>query len=655
MYTIKLTQYAFDNTYTNARLFDNKAERDAYFENLQGYTFNKDVNFIARDIIATDIDIKVEPQAPLFTLLNYNYCIVKNETETLYFYIRKSEQLSANLIRCRLENDIIQNYLYDTEFSDCMITKAHLNRFIDNGDGTVSFDGSATSKLFEREELKDVSKRLLNRQKLLIHQDLAENSDLNKWLYDNVIAWCYMSISQGTYKTGTGETEETTTYVGVKKQQEINSQINYGNSLFCFPITKQDYRIYIKDIVNTEHLLSADALTWFLGFNNGFANVFSLKLSIKPPFDLKEWATNEYTINNNKLTINANYQFTENKTMTVGNHQEYWAFGPSGFLNIKYDDPTPIKATLYDTNILPKLTFDKTDIIDSNRNIIYNPKLNNSDYKSLQLTFAGNSYEYDIQKLNDANPEFEYYEMLTSDITKALLQYKPKTDNNIFNINYGKSFNGFTYTNDLSIPFAKGVDDQYFANNKNAFLSFQNTQTLSNFKFGVQTVKGLASSIASMSPSNIAQFGIGLGASMVEHAVQLQYEQAQFNLSIDNMRSAPETLANINGNAILISSIAEFGIYIEIYEAIPNELEIANNITYDKGFVYNQYDNIKNHINTRKYFNYIQANIENIQADLSNDIKLRMRQIFANGIKFWHTDDIIFNKENYERSLEANG
>ena len=87
MYTIKLTQYAFDNTYTNARLFKNKTERDSYFENLQGYTFNKDVNFIARDIIATDIDIKVEPQTPLFVLLNYNYCVVKNDKETLYFFV----------------------------------------------------------------------------------------------------------------------------------------------------------------------------------------------------------------------------------------------------------------------------------------------------------------------------------------------------------------------------------------------------------------------------------------------------------------------------------------------------------------------------------------------------------------------------------------
>ena len=121
---------------------------------------------------------------------------------------------------------------------------------------------------------------------------------------------------------------------------------------------------------------------------------------------------------------------------------------------------------------------------------------------------------------------------------------------------------------------------------------------------------------------------------------------------MNNMKNAPDTLSNANGNAILNTTIADIMPYYEIFVALDNELKIANDISYDNGYVYNRYAKVKDFANTRKYFNYISATITNVIGDVSNEIKNLYRQILANGIKLWHTDTINFDKENYEIWLE---
>ena len=277
-YTAKLTHYAFDNTYTNARLFASKAERDAYFVNLVGYTQNTLVNFNARDILATDIIVKVEPNAPLFNLLNYNYCIIsgytdnqiekidgidrvkdgEQPTEVFYFFIKKSVQESGGQIRLYLENDIIQNYWYDIDFAECMINRAHLNRLEASTGNLVKFRGNADSDLFERENIKDVAKRLVSRQRLKMKVDQNATSNLNDWLYDNIFAWCYIFISQGEYNIfnfSTGTTEPHNLYYTAIG--EDNNQINYSHVAICAPIYNSTSKIKISDANNTTYTIDA--------------------------------------------------------------------------------------------------------------------------------------------------------------------------------------------------------------------------------------------------------------------------------------------------------------------------------------------------------------------------------------------------------------
>ena len=69
------------------------------------------------------------------------------------------------------------------------------------------------------------------------------------------------------------------------------------------------------------------------------------------------------------------------------------------------------------------------------------------------------------------------------------------------------------------------------------------------------------------------------------------------------------------------------------------------------GFSLNIIDNINNYF-IRKYFNYIEANIEVIDAPISIDEKNRIRNLFDKGIRFWNSDNIQYTLENYEGWLD---
>lgn len=679
-YTAKLTHYAFDNTYTNARLFETKTERDTYFDNLAGYTQDELVNFNARDILSTEIIVKVEPNAPLFDLLNYNYCVI-TQTENdavvakLYFFVKRSVQESGGQIRVYLENDILQNYWYDVDFSECMINRAHLDRF-EQGDTNfeVKFKGGADSDLFEREDIKDVAKRLINRGKLkpIIDESNEGNNDLNTWIKENVIAWAYVMVSARSTTTGTGEGDilsytdidgtfaAVPTTIGQETPEYADAQITYPYMTFCFPITKKNKILRVRNLLSDKYVkIDFNGLNGFLDRNRGYAFVHTIKLSAKPPFfpqDFTSGVGTNYIVEGDVLTINGNGQ------IGLGvNWRTFIDLAQNDFHGLfiyERDYIKPVTFELDISQILPRTTFDKEEIVGANKNIMFNPKINNMDYKSLNIIFCGNTLAFDIQKLNVEKPKFLYYETIGADITKAVINYKAPNNDGVFNESYAKSFNGLIINNDLSLPIANSQYDTYLANNKNAYLSFSNTQKLTAAQGLIGALGGLlglssatASSVAGAG-GNIAAASASLGNGLINTALKLNYDRAQFSLSMDNMKNAPDTLSNANGNAILSTIITDIAPYFEIYSALENELKIANDIAYDNGYTYNRYGQVKDFVNTRKYFNYIQASVENIIGNISNEVKLLLRQILANGIKLWHTDNIQFEKENYEKWLE---
>ena len=92
--------------------------------------------------------------------------------------------------------------------------------------------------------------------------------------------------------------------------------------------------------------------------------------------------------------------------------------------------------------------------------------------------------------------------------------------------------------------------------------------------------------------------------------------------------------------------------YICEYESIEKESQQADNDMFMNGYSFDQLGNPKDFMNIRKYFNFIQADIDVLGGiPISNDVRNNLKQRFANGIRFWNSDTVQYDFENYENNL----
>ena len=710
-YSLALIDNEFDGTSENTRWFDSQAEQQNWYQT----RINKGADFDSieapnlNNLVLTNQVYKNTRNYDIFDLVNKNYAIIKviKGENTQYFYYRVTNaDIGANgQVIYTLQLDGVQTWLFrdDLIIDDSFISKAHLNRWVNKGDGMVSFNGRAYSVLFEREDARNLPKRLTQRKKLkILAFEKEANSAINDWLNKYIFCWVYVLVGTTTMKivnmnNGNDidhEFKSTYTYYGSR------TEVKYGFKLLCYPIYKQpgtggEY-IKIKDVTKDKEIfISSDGFDNFVK-QNGYNDIYSVKLSVKPPFNSARNAYFNMTIDdNNCLIIGGTIQTDGTIAVTEGSvkfgleaiasHQtrlDETHYSYDGMFDISEDSSKPYYFDLDLT--MPKMTFNiLDDIVGKRRNKELNPKLNSMDYKYLRVTIGGSSFDFDIQKLNNVKLRFSYTEMITADVTKGILRLNTVSNNDIFNDEYAKSFNGFSFTNDLTLPYSTSAYETFIANNKNAYLSFQAQQNYISestniaqkygaINFGMSQVENFSNLIKSA----VAQDDAGVlkatsgvigdtakfGASMAEITertnLNLNYQKTQFDYTIDNMKNAPDTLANANGNAIFIASVAEFGIYAELYEGLDTELESANDIMFRDGYNLNRFEennkSIKDYCHTRKYFNYIQATLGNIHGvPMSDAMRADLKNRFANGIRFWHQDTIDYSMENYELNLES--
>ena len=658
IYSIKILNYNFDKDYDNVRLFENKDAQSRFFDNIQNATKLDNVNFICKDLINASVTFYTNDFISLKTLLNYNYAVITNNenNEKLYFFINSIEQGSGGLIILNMTIDVFNTYIFDITFSKAQIERAHVDRWIKTGN-TLNFNFNENSNLFEREQIKDLSKRLTYKERMLAHYDMTVNSQLNQWLNDNIECWVYVYISSGQYNriNSDGETvknwyidninyaKTTTDYTSIVSSQKG------GTAVLCYPIYKGQNQIKFKNNAtgNVEATIW-DSFGWsgFRTENN--VTPYAIKYSLLAPFKFDNYTN--YTINGD-LIIGADI-YNGSSYINYKNLQiEKTTLAGNIIALVTYQDISqPVKMTVN------KLTYDKdiavSEIIANSNLTKYNPKMYNSDIKSLSIKINGNEYEYDIAKINSNNPTFNYYEVLTPDVTKSLLVLNPP-DNSIYVKATANNYSGLMATQDMSILFSNTKLDEFLANNKNAFLSFQTNQVFAGVKGIAGAVAAGATTRALGGPTNPVLAGVNVASSGVNTATNLIQNSIQFGLTIDNMRSAPNTLVNANGNAILLNAIQELGCYLEIYEAIPYEQDMVNDYIRYYGYTVNIIDDLHKYFNSRKIYNYVKTNVNNIDGPISNNVKDIFKEMFNRGVRIWHIDDIDFNKSNYEVILDG--
>lgn len=712
-YSLALIDNEFDGATENTRWFDSITEQQEWFATriANGANYDSIDAPNLNNLVLTNQIYKNTRNYDIFDLVNKNYAVIKvnkgDNTPQYYYYKVANADIGANgQVIYTLQLDSIQTWLFRDNLiiDDSFINKAHLDRWIENSDGTISFNGKADSKLFEREEIRNVATRLVARQKLKLFT--VAGNEVNDWLNKKIICWVYVIV---------GTTKLKITNISGGNAEDIEHEfkttfsrfgdadfIDYGFKLLCYPLYKADLdslnfdgQIKVQNIAATKVVyLNSDGFRAFAD-KNGLNDVYSIKLSVKPPISF----SNNYTqiaVDGEDLVIRGIVQ--DDGTMAISQGADSSTVPPTasidrlfaseqksvsgtnhiynGMFDIFSDSSSPIYFDLDLT--LPQITYSKADVVNKPKNKKFNPKLNSVDFKSLRLTMAGSFFDIDIQKLNKSTMRFSYNEMITTDVSKGILRLFSVDNDNIFNDDYKNSFNGFLFTNDLTLPYSTSAYETFIANNKNAYLSFANQQSqyeqmqqLSRTQRGVTSVVSAGKNIISGAVSGGFSGAISGAVSGLADTINtridnefdkkktnmtLAYNQTQFDLSIDNMKNAPDTLANANGNALFISSVAEFGIYAELYEGLDTELESANDIMFRDGYSFNRFNEngktIKSYCHTRKFFNYIQAVLGNIHGvPMSDTMRADLRNRFASGIRFWHQDTIDYSMENYERNL----
>lgn len=672
-YQIALTNVPFDNSYKNVLRFDTRSEQEAYFQTNTLFSNSPDVNFNVGSLYATNVVYDGNENENINELLNKNYCIVKDKRENAtikyyYYFVTNAKQDCDNRILLALELDIFQTYYIDILFSDSVIYKAHLNRFVDNGDGTVSFDGTPTSKLFEREDIQNVAKRMTKRTQIDIYNTGYE--DLDEWLNKWVLCWEYIYLDP-THDftiygiTTGGEDQRKIAPISYSYFEGGSGQIESQISCICVPIfkTKPNYfptiRFQQLDGTGTT-IIDFNGLDYFLEHNNGNSYVYAIKLSYTPPFnqyDTRYEISNQgenYPILTFKGYIEdlASIMYTNLGVSMLRtsstNDNENISYGVLR-LNSQGNKNLLLKSKNY--TVSKDLTFNKNDIINSNKNVKYNPKLLASDYFNLRLSDqTENGFDYDYQKLNQKTLNIQSIEALTPDMSKRYISFL--SQGGIYIPENSQNLVGFINNNDATLILATDAYKSMLANNKNFFL-----QNALNRE--IDYAKGLVG--GTMSIMNQAMSGNFLGAfstaitSGVNLGLDYQKSKITEQLTVDNLKNAPASIQSAKGNVVFELMYSPNGIIVEEWDIIDNEKEMINDYMCLYGFTYNRVDNVKNVDNIRKIYNFVRADIETINSSnfsISETVRKKFRECFANGVRFWNIDTFAYNKENYERWLE---
>lgn len=707
-YQIATLNTPFDSTYLDVVRFDTRADQQTYFNVSELFNGAPFINFDPKTLLNTDI-YYVMPDGVPAEMLGHNYCIIKDNAAEVtpayyYYFIKQSEFDAGKQVHLTLELDIFQTYYIDTKFQDCFITKAHLNRFIKRSNGNLYFDFTPESNLFVREEITGAPKRLINLEECDISYPSTIPSVLSTFLRTHVAGWAYVYLkkNESGYKfqhaldsTRTPESGFTETSVFGYDFNGGGNDLNGAYNVFAVPIfktpqsstTQTQWRVKYAGDESNGNTIGVTGISGFIK-DNGSSDILAIKFSHLPPWN-PEYSFSDFTItvnstgriltmeypDNDQSIITSNGGFRINGTQTADvfyiNSQKIAA---NCFLFASFD------ADKIESNggvAMPLLAGFSANEVKGKRNIKYNPKIYSQDFSEMVVFMGSSSASFDFTKLGKNYARFKYSEGMTPDIMRATLSLTHDDDDPGVYIEESENEAALSITQDTTMPFAENQLDTYLANNKNFYqqrdinLSYQEKVAGTNFGFGLagNIVSGIFGGIGAtqakgrlfktMLGENAVKAGLGMAQTSVNYGLALEgieNQRIQSDLTLDNMRNAPQNAQGVNGNMFTLFNLNKYGIYAGFYQALKRDLAAADDQMFIYGYNYNRIDNVKNVDNIRHYFNYVRANLTTMSTPfgMPDEVHDAFRQLFERGLRMWNVTDQMFKyeKENYENWLD---
>lgn len=121
-----INAYNMDTNYNHTPWFTSKQQQSYYFTQRTVKTIDNS-NYHRKDG-----NYRVD--MTLYELNNVNYMIVRNENNETYFYfIIDKIYINEGMTELILQLDVIQTYMFDIAFGDCLIEREHIERWDENG------------------------------------------------------------------------------------------------------------------------------------------------------------------------------------------------------------------------------------------------------------------------------------------------------------------------------------------------------------------------------------------------------------------------------------------------------------------------------------------------------------------------------------------
>ena len=705
-YQIATLNTPFDSTYLDVVRFDTRAEQQTYFNVSELFNGAPFINFDPKTLLNTDI-YYVMPDGVPAEMLGHNYCIIKDNAAKVtpayyYYFIKQSEFDAVKQVHLTLELDIYQTYYIDTEFQDCFITKAHLNRFIKKSNGNLYFDFTPKSNLFVREEITGAPKRLVNLEKCEMSYPAVLPDDLASFLRTQVSGWIYVYLKRNesgykfqhaldsTRTPESGFTEKSTFgYAFSGEENDLSGAYNvFAVPLFRDPQTVWEVKYVTPDDETYSNSISESGLAGFIR-DNGTSDILAVKFSMLPPWD-PEYDFSDFTITTNMGHTRLTMQYSKQVESIViadggfrinGTYTSNVFYINSQRLYKNYSLLASFDADKIDANggiSMPFFAGFAASEVKGDRNIKYNPKIFSQDFSEMVVFIGSSNTSFDLTKLGKNFALFKYSEGMTPDIMRATLSIKHDDDDPGVYIEESENEAALSITQDTTMPFAENQLDTYLANNKNFYqqrdisLSYKEKVAGTNFGFSIANSiigGGLGAAGAQL---NKTAFGRGLGAaksvvgagmgiiqSGINYGLSLEgieNQRIQSDLTLDNMRNAPQNAQGVNGNMFTMFNLNKYSIYAGFYQALKRDLAAADDQMFIYGYNYNRIDNVKNVDNIRHYFNYVRANLTTMSTPfgMPDEVHDAFRQLFERGLRMWNVTDQMFKyeKENYENWLD---
>lgn len=620
-----LISIKWNNSYLNVPYFRNVTQRDTYFNNLLQNVETKTINFDFGNFLFANIVVN--------NYKNENYCVIKRDNLSYYYFITNATYLSVNQYKLTLECDVMTQYVAgckeNKSISKCLIHRAHCDRFRDLGNGKVIFNVNNSSHIIEPESKFEK----ITKQRHEIKIKYSSNQQLNQWLQDNILGWQYMYIDVNhNYKvTGSSSGHATVPYPQIYEKTYGKRVYRVGGTLFtdeyslcCTPIYKNiNNAIYINDSTN-KILTKIDGLEWFRKQNEDNSYIYNIKYSVTPPFNFDE-CIGSFTLSDNDLFINQTcLQDPSNNLFT---YFDFGLFDVDSFGDVdKVDDYLYRQHSLFTNlnyanvvcegvNTSVQFEFNKSDL-KGNRNVAFEPKIL-VDCKSVTLRDSSNG-QFVYPALYIGNNVIQPYYSESMSITNNNYYLRiggagiiPNSDKN--------NWNGVANTVDYSQQIANNSYAEFVANNKN-FLLTKGINMLTN----------------------------GLQGSVLGTASEL-YNVWQ---GLDNLENKPNSMRNTN-DSVELNLLVNNGLKLYVDEDSAREVDINRyyNYLFAYGYRINEFAYVHNYIDTRVNFNYIQADVEYVNIQCPDIIENKIKDIFRQGVRLWNNMDNMYNYEleNYEK------